>query len=204
MAVLTILSGKLQGKRLTLPEGEIVVGRDETCQIRLSTTEISRFHCKIICRNESVTVKDLGSRNGTIINDVPIHREQSLEPGDVLRVGPVSFQLVGKKTSPSEPVSAEASRKKGGPSDDSIMNWLADEEEVGPGDTTIVRKYDSPNSKPPQKEAVVDERPTPSPPTEKKKYKTIGEEGEDIIQRHFELVQDGKLPKRIPALTTDK
>jgi pSer/pThr/pTyr-binding forkhead associated (FHA) protein len=193
MAVLTILSGKHQGKRLTLPEGVAVIGRDETCQIRLATNEISRQHCRLVCEGDKVTVHDLGSRNGTLINDVAIHGQAELQPGDTLRVGPVAFQLAGKKPVVTTPQKKSAS-------DDSIMDWLADEEEEGgSGDTTIVKN----DPAPPRPAASTPENvPPPSPPP--KKFKTVGEEGEDIIQRHYELVQEGKLPKRIPALKSEK
>lgn len=194
-AILIILSGKHQGKRLTLPEGEAVVGRDESCQIRLATNEVSRQHCRLMCEGDHVVVHDLGSRNGTLINDVAIHGQAELQPGDILRVGPVAFQLAGKKTATIAPV-------KKSPSDDSIMDWLTDEEgENGSGDTTIVRQTAAP-VKPAMPTPIPEDQPTPLPA--QKKFKTVGEEGEDIIQRHGELIQSGKLPKRIPALKTDQ
>ncbi len=194
-AILIILSGKHQGKRLTLPEGEAVIGRDETCQIRLATNEISRQHCRLMCVGDKVVVHDLGSRNGTLINDVAIQGQAELQPGDTLRVGPVAFQLAGKK-----PAATTAPKKSA--SDDSIMDWLADEEdESQSGDTTIVRQTAAP-ARQVVPTPMPGDIPTPLPP--QKKFKTVGEEGEDIIQRHYELVQAGKLPKRIPALKTDK
>ncbi len=194
-AILIILSGKHQGKRLTLPEGEAIIGRDESCQIRLATNEVSRQHCRLLSEGDHVVVHDLGSRNGTLINDVAIHGQAELQPGDILRVGPVAFQLAGKKS-----VTTAAAKKS--PSDDSIMDWLADEEgEDGSGDTTIVRRDLAP-VKPAAPTPIPEDRPTPLP--SQKKFKTVGEEGEDIIQRHYELIQSGQLPKRIPALKTDK
>jgi predicted component of type VI protein secretion system len=194
-AILIILSGKHQGKRLTLPDGDAIIGRDELCQIRLATNEVSRQHCRLTSDGEHVWVHDLGSRNGTLINDVAIQGRAELQPGDFLRVGPVSFQLAGKKSATTTPA-------KKSPSDDSIMDWLTDEEvEARAGDTTIVHRDPAP-AKPAAPTPVADDKPTPLPP--QKKFKTVGEEGEDIIQRHYELVQSGKLPKRIPALKTDK
>lgn len=193
-AILIILSGKHQGKRLTLPEGEAVIGRDESCQIRLATTEVSRQHCRLMCEGDQVVVHDLGSRNGTLINDVAIQGQATLQPGDIMRVGPVAFQLAGKKSTTASPA-------KKSPSDDSIMDWLADEdEEGGSGDTTIVPREPA-SSRPVAAAPIAEDRPTPQPTL--KKFKTMGEEGEDIIQRHFELIQSGKLPKRTPALTSE-
>lgn len=197
MAVLVILSGKHQGKRLTLPDGEVVIGRDAACQIRLATEEVSRHHCRLKCSGDEILVADLGSRNGTIINDVAITGEALMQPGDTLRVGPVAFQLAGSKKE-----SAGTTKKKS-PSDDSIMDWLTDEDdEDNTSDTTIVRRDPATPKKPEPPPPAPEINPvTPLPPTIKKN-KTVGEEGEDIIQRHFELVQSGQLPKRIPPLTS--
>lgn len=194
-AILIILSGKHQGKRLTLPEGEVVIGRDESCQIRLATNEVSRQHCRLMCEGDHVVIHDLGSRNGTLINDIAIQGQADLQPGDILRVGPASFQLVGKKSATVAPAKKSAS-------DDSIMDWLADEEgESDSEDTTIVRNESAP-ARPIAPTPISEDQSTPLSP--QKKFKTLGEEGEDIIQRHYELVQAGKLPKRIPALKTEK
>ncbi len=194
-AILIILSGKHQGKRMTLPEGEAVIGRDESCQIRLATNEISRQHCRLVCEGDHVVVHDLGSRNGTLINDVAIQGQSELQPGDILRVGPVTFQLAGNKTA------AAASSKKSA-SDDSIMDWLADDEDQSEtGDTTIVRRDPAPARSAAPPPSIPEDLPAPLPL--QKKFKTVGEEGESIIQRHYELVQSGKLPKRIPALKTE-
>ena len=192
---LIILSGKHQGKRLTLPDGEAVVGRDESCQIRLATNEVSRQHCRLMCEGDHVVVHDLGSRNGTLINDVAVNGQAELQPGDILRIGPISLQLAGKKSATTAPAKKSLT-------DESIMDWLADEEdESGTGDTTIVRR-DLATVKSAASAPIPEELPTPLP--SQKKFKTVGEEGENIIQRHYELVQSGKLPKRIPALKTDK
>lgn len=190
MAVLVILSGKHQGKRLALPDGEVVIGRDVGCQIRLATEEVSRQHCRLRCHGDEIFVTDLGSRNGTLVNDMAIHGEMPMRPGDTLRVGPVAFELTGRKDA------ADPATRKKMPSDDSILNWLTDEDdEANASDTTIIPRV-APASKPaPESSDSI----TPLPPTQKK-FKTIGEEGEDIIQRHFELVQTGQLPKRISAL----
>ncbi len=194
-AILIILSGKHQGKRMTLPEGEVVIGRDESCQIRLATNEISRQHCRLMCEGDHVVVHDLGSRNGTLINDVAVQGQAELQPGDILRVGPVAFQLAGKKSATATPAKKSAS-------DDSIMDWLADEEgESESGDTTIVQRNPA-SARPVVPTPIPDDTPTPLPP--QKKFRTVGEEGEALIQRHYELVQAGKLPKRIPALKTEK
>ena len=73
MPKVVILTGKLAGQKLTLPERELIIGREESCHIRLTGTEISRRHCSLRVVGEQVFVTDLGSRNGCLINDVPVH-----------------------------------------------------------------------------------------------------------------------------------
>ena len=93
MAEFIILSGKHSGKRLTLSGEEAVIGRDDDCQVRLTSQEISRRHCRIVMTGETIVVTDLGSRNGTFINDIAIQSETLLRPGDVLQVGPMRLQI---------------------------------------------------------------------------------------------------------------
>ena len=90
---LIIMTGKHQGKKMALVEGcNLVIARDEGVAVRLATSEVSRRHCAIRIREGVATVEDLGSRNGTQINDVSIADKTALQPGDVLRVGPMLFQ----------------------------------------------------------------------------------------------------------------
>ena len=87
-ARLIIMTGKHQGKKMALKEGcKLVVGRDEGVAVRLATSEVSRRHCAIRVREGVTSVEDLGSRNGTQINDVTISRRTALKAGDILRVG---------------------------------------------------------------------------------------------------------------------
>lgn len=109
MAELLIHSGKLQGRKLTLPEGEIVLGRDECCQLRLNSNDISRQHCALTCTADGLRVRDMGSSNGTYVNDVQIDGEVLLHPGDLLRVGPMIFQVPrAKEVSPAPSPSASS------------------------------------------------------------------------------------------------
>lgn len=107
MAELLIHSGKLQGRKLTLPEGEVVLGRDESCQLRLNSNDISRQHCALTSTAAGLRVRDMGSANGTYVNDVAIEGEVLLHPGDLLRVGPMIFQVPrAKEGSPAASHSA--------------------------------------------------------------------------------------------------
>ncbi len=96
---LIVRSGSQAGKAVPLPSPQCLIGRSEECQIRPQLEAISRKHCVITTRENEVVVKDLGSRNGTYVNDERIDKEAVLLNGDILRVGPVEFevQLEAKK-----------------------------------------------------------------------------------------------------------
>lgn len=101
MAELIIHSGKYQGRKLIINEGDVVVGRDAECQIRLASSDVSRKHCIIRLEGETITVEDLESRNGTYVNDLLIKEKTELEQGDFLRVGPMVFRVPGEKKIPA-------------------------------------------------------------------------------------------------------
>jgi DNA-binding NtrC family response regulator len=64
------------------------IGRDADNDIVLSDSRCSRHHCELSYRDQHWIVRDLGSRNGTAVNDELIATEQPLIDGDQLQVGP--------------------------------------------------------------------------------------------------------------------
>lgn len=77
-----------------------LVGRLDDCQIRIRSGKISRHHCEIINDGSSLTLKDLGSSNGTFLNQEQIE-ESTLNAGDLVAVGSMVF-LVQIDGSPEE------------------------------------------------------------------------------------------------------
>lgn len=77
-----------------LPEGEFVVGRGQGCQLRVWSKCVSRRHCVITTRGTEVWLRDLGSRNGTRLNNRPITGDMVLCHGDLLGIGPLLFRFV--------------------------------------------------------------------------------------------------------------
>ncbi len=69
------------------------IGRKDDCDIRVPLSEISRHHAQLTVAGESVTVKDLGSANGTYLNNKRIDKEEKLAAGSHLVVGPVVFTV---------------------------------------------------------------------------------------------------------------
>lgn len=97
MNVVLVMFKDGERRDFPLSEPETIVGRRQDCHLRIPTKNVSRQHCALLIQNESVTVKDLGSSNGTFINGKRI-AESELEAGDRLRLGPVTFvvQIDGK------------------------------------------------------------------------------------------------------------
>jgi serine/threonine-protein kinase len=93
---LEFVEGPLQGKRFELPEGEFVVGRQPDCNLVLDTAQASRRHALFLREGEKLTVRDLESRNGILVNGVRA-LESKLRVGDRVRVGGETLVVVPPK-----------------------------------------------------------------------------------------------------------
>jgi pSer/pThr/pTyr-binding forkhead associated (FHA) protein len=99
-AKLLVVQGRPEGKSLVFPAGDYVFGRGAECHIRPNSDWVSRQHCMLRVTAEAVFVRDLGSRNGTLVNGVRVLGERRLGPGDQLQVGPLVFELQLDDVSP--------------------------------------------------------------------------------------------------------
>ncbi len=173
MTDLIIQSGKHQGKRITLPDSQVVIGRDETCQIRLDFDDVSRHHCSLRVSPQGLIARDLGSQNGTYLNEERIEKETVIKPGDMLRVGPMKLQLPDEK----QEAAANAKQKDASATDDDIVGWLADSvnsEAAGLDGTTL------PEKKPGSKLSGTKD-------SARREFRSVAEEAADIIRRHWEM-----------------
>lgn len=96
LRVLRILTGKLKGKKLMLPDHEITLGSDRSCQFKQQGEGIAPKHCILKPTPLGILVKDLGTEAGTLIDNERITQETLLEPGGLLKVGSMLFRLVGQ------------------------------------------------------------------------------------------------------------
>jgi pSer/pThr/pTyr-binding forkhead associated (FHA) protein len=90
---ITELRLSLSGAESVLPRGEHVVGRSLECGVRIDDPLISRRHAIIVVSPESVAVRDLGSRNGVLVNGDEIDRERALVEGDLVTIGSQVFTV---------------------------------------------------------------------------------------------------------------
>ncbi|MDA0284269.1 MAG: response regulator [Planctomycetota bacterium] len=102
LRVLRILNGKSKGKKLMLPEREIVFGKDEGCDIRHKSKSVSGRHCSLKPTEEGIHVRDLGSERGTFIDNQRVSGQGLVKAGSVLQIGDLKFRLVGEDLSVEE------------------------------------------------------------------------------------------------------
>lgn len=80
-------TGPCMGRRYPLGDKDLLVGRGDESDIRIQDNSVSRKHVKIEPTADGYQVSDLGSTNGTFVNDKQLDGPQTLHDGDYLRVG---------------------------------------------------------------------------------------------------------------------
>ena len=85
-AYLVVLQGTNVGEMHKLEGPEIIIGRAMSAQVRLNDDGISRRHCRILQIGGTVTLEDLGSANGTLVNGEMV-QQHPLKEGDKIRLG---------------------------------------------------------------------------------------------------------------------
>ena len=66
------VSGPLQGKTLVLSQGEFSIGRDPSNSLWIADPALSRKHCLLVRKDDEIILRDLESRNGTLVNGAPV------------------------------------------------------------------------------------------------------------------------------------
>jgi two-component system, cell cycle response regulator len=82
---LVFVSGVAAGLRVAL-DGEVVLGRDRSCEVPLEADDVSRRHARIVPDGGGHVLVDLGSTNGTFVNGVEVETAR-LAPGDRVALG---------------------------------------------------------------------------------------------------------------------
>jgi two-component system, cell cycle response regulator len=86
-------TGPHMGERYVLKQADAVIGRTDDCQIRNTDASVSRTHARVECREDGYYAVDLGSTNGTFVNNIP-HKEVRLDDGDYLRIGNCIYRFL--------------------------------------------------------------------------------------------------------------
>ncbi|AGA26873.1 FHA domain-containing protein [Singulisphaera acidiphila] len=114
---LLIVRGRGASTTVKLADGVTTVGRQDDCQLRIKSSQVSRKHCELFEKKGLLLVKDLGSSNGTFVNGKRIQEQRVLEPGDELTIGQLLFKVAKVGQAPPKTPAAAA---------------------VKPGDTAVV------------------------------------------------------------------
>ncbi len=80
------IAGPFKGTTFPLPEGRVAIGRDSANQLWITDPALSRKHCELFRDGETFTIRDLDSRNGTLVNGMPV-TEEKLRHLDQIGVG---------------------------------------------------------------------------------------------------------------------
>jgi len=86
MPQIRVKNGKQKGRIFPIGEKKIVIGRDAGCHVQILDQGVSREHCEVFRIGEMVFIRDMGSRNGSFVNEERV-QEELLREGDVVRVG---------------------------------------------------------------------------------------------------------------------
>ena len=90
IVVLDANGGRISTHRLS---GTIQIGRGSQCDVRPDDTYVSQLHAKISDRNGSWVVEDLGSTNGTYLNQRKVTAPTGISPGDRIRIGKTVLEV---------------------------------------------------------------------------------------------------------------
>src|ERR1044072_6698896 len=91
------ITGKLEDTVISMNEGPVLIGRQAGATLKIGNASVSRRHAIIERDGDRFVIADLGSRNGTFVNDVPVRRRE-LQHGDRVRIGDSQFFFLYEET----------------------------------------------------------------------------------------------------------
>lgn len=143
---LRVKQGTNAGREIKVPGDKFLIGRAEDCHLQPNSERVSRHHCLIAEKNGTITIRDLGSRNGTLVNGKKIIGEVEINNEDTLEVGPLFFDLIlvvelkGEKKPVVQSVAEAAARTRDNSQPKAnVDDWLKEfGDHLGPDDDTAV------------------------------------------------------------------
>lgn len=92
ISLVVLTAGKMMGKEIPITAAEFRIGKDPSCQLK-PATGVSDKHCAFLVKQGKLFLVDLGSAEGTFVNDNKISAEVELKPKDKVKVGPLLFEV---------------------------------------------------------------------------------------------------------------
>ena len=140
--VLKVLEGAKAGTKIAVKKDEFLIGRSQKCHLCAGSSSISRKHCAIARTDATVFIRDLGSRNGTLVNGEKIADDVELTSGDEVGIGTLKMLVtitpgITNLKRPEVKTVAEAVERTAAAGDsdiaeEDITQWLHD----APGNST--------------------------------------------------------------------
>lgn len=100
----TDAEGRTRKVEIPRTQAGVVLGRSNACQVVLRSPSVGRNHGKVLFQGGTYLYKDLGSVNGSFVNDQRIQGETPLKDGDSIRLGEVVVRFIGDPVAPEPAV----------------------------------------------------------------------------------------------------
>jgi predicted component of type VI protein secretion system len=84
--MLLVLEGQRPGQRILIDKPDLIIGRDEECDLVIPERQVSREHARIVLEGDHYLLADLGSKNGTFVNGQPLSEAHVLQDGDEIQI----------------------------------------------------------------------------------------------------------------------
>jgi pSer/pThr/pTyr-binding forkhead associated (FHA) protein len=114
MAKFVVLRNGAPAESYELKTDRTTIGRSDTNSFQIPDGSVSGTHCEVLVENDVITVKDLGSTNGSFVDGNKI-KESKLTHGQILKLGEIEMrlELPGKPVPPTPTPASSESRNKG-------------------------------------------------------------------------------------------
>src|SRR5262245_16139852 len=101
-ALLLVVAGETAGKLFPLTKTELFIGRSANADIRINEKAVSHMHARLRLSGADCSINDLGSTNGTFVNNELIAGSVRLRGGDTLCVGATTFTYLASGDASSD------------------------------------------------------------------------------------------------------
>jgi hypothetical protein len=91
---LIVVQGKPEGKVIPLTGPTFRIGRAPECHLKPNSDEISRNHAEFTISDSGVVLRDMGSRNGTVVNGKSLTEPIALKNGDLIQIAKLTFAVI--------------------------------------------------------------------------------------------------------------
>ena len=151
ISLVVLTAGKMMGKEIPITAAEFRIGKDPSCQLK-PASGVSDKHCAFLVKQGKLFLVDLGSAEGTFVNDNKISSEVELKPKDKVKVGPLLFEVKIEAPAAKPAVAVPAAKpavvapvakpgekvepkKSSGDDDDDLDDLLFDDDDKAPSGT---------------------------------------------------------------------